>query len=84
MKKIAGHNQNVKLYLNSKRRSKIKNMDNGISHMNYRTSTSSCSNHSYLNSSVISNHNKGTAYTDVLISRIPAELKQRKKASRDK
>ena len=61
MKKATGHSQNVKYYLNSKRRAKNK--------YNYRTSTSSWSNHSYLNSSVMGSYNKGAAYTDIFIGR---------------
>ena len=50
----------------------------------YRTSTSSCSNQSYLNSSVISNQNKGTAYADVLLNWIPTGVKNSKREFMDK
>lgn len=36
---------------------------------NYRTSNSSCSNHSYLNASLMANHNMGASYNDVFGSR---------------
>ena len=63
--KKTGQNYNTKYYLNSKRRGKNKQKELAMNHLNYRTSTSSWSNNSYLNSSVMSNPIKGTAYTDV-------------------
>ena len=68
MKKSSQGNY-TKHYLNSKRRGKSKPKDNSGGPVNYRTSTSSCSNHSYLNNSMI-NSNKGAAYTDVFLSQI--------------
>lgn len=54
----------VKHYPTSKRRSKNKGKDNMNRYMNYRTSTSSCSNHSYLNPNLINNQTSAAPFTD--------------------
>lgn len=58
----------------SKRRGKGKLRDNAAGYMNYRTSTSSCSNHSYLNASMVSHPGKTAAYADVF----PIKMQKRK------
>ena len=63
--KKPGLNYNTKHYPTSKRRGKSKIKDSAAGYMNYRTSTSSCSNHSYLNNSMVNNPGKGAAYTDI-------------------